>query len=72
MSSLGTLGPSVRTVMISPQDHQRAITNLLGKLQKERFWGDVIIRIKDGNVVLYEKHETIKPESLVHTEDVVV
>jgi hypothetical protein len=40
------------------------IIELLKQLQHDRFYGDLVVEFRDGNVVLVRKNQTLKLEGI--------
>jgi hypothetical protein len=41
-----------------------SLTGYIRRLQMQRFWGDVTINLKNGDIVLLDIHQSVKPENL--------
>ena len=48
-------------------DQEAALHRLLGSLRKAGFWGRLVLKFRDGNIVLVEQQETIPMSVLAST-----
>jgi hypothetical protein len=44
------------------------LTELLKQLQRDRFYGEVILQFKAGSIELVRKHQTLKIEGTTHND----
>ena len=54
--------------MITQVKQQEALSGLIKRLQKEGYWGKVIISFRAGDIVMTEQSRTIPTEILVKEE----
>ena len=40
------------------------VKNVLEDVRRDKFWGDLTFRCRDGQIVLVERRQTIRPENI--------
>jgi len=48
--------------MITPEQQRKSVLKYLEKMQETEFWGKLILRFREGNLVLIEPQPTITLE----------
>jgi hypothetical protein len=51
--------------MLTPEKQREAVARLLATLRAEKFFGEVIMQFRDGNLVMTRVNQTLPTEALL-------
>lgn len=56
--------------MITHEKQTESVVRVLQTVQKSRFWGKIILDIKDGNVLEFQVSQTLKPDKVLLGDEI--